>query len=263
MYRIGLKLWSSNVDHYLREARWLYADGVFDYIELFVVPDTEETLCSWLQVHNEDGIPFVIHNAHSMAGFNLSEATCEKRNHEIYSQTKLFADELDARYIIFHGGVDGSIEETARQLKKFADSRTLLENKPYVPIPSPKNSKMCRGATIDEIRYVLSEVKCGFCLDVGHAVCAASFQGVEPYTYIEELAALKPMMFHLSDINDMSSPFDAHPHLGTGSLDILRLCRSVFPEDALISVETMKGSNDNLDDFVADVRFMRNMEVQK
>ena len=47
MYKIGLKLWSTNTDCYYNEAIRLYNDGVFDYIELYVVPDTLDTLQKW------------------------------------------------------------------------------------------------------------------------------------------------------------------------------------------------------------------------
>ena len=258
MYKIGLKLWSTNTDHYLHEAERLYAAGVFDYIELFVVPETVETLPEWQRLHEERQIPFIIHNAHSAVGFNLAEAECETRNIEIYGQSKRFADVLNAEYIIFHGGVDGTIEEVVRQLKNISEPRALLENKPYLPLPGPQNRKVCRGATFDEISFALSEVGCGFCLDIGHAVCAANSQGVEPYSYIERLVTLKPRMFHLSDVVDMASQYDAHPHLGTGALDINRLKTTVFPTDAMISVETVKDSKTSLADFEIDVLRLRN-----
>ena len=258
MYKIGLKLWSTNTDHYLHEAERLYAAGMFDYIELFVVPETMETLPAWQRLHEEGQIPFIVHNAHSAVGFNLADAECERRNREIYAQTKLFADALDAEFIIFHGGVDGTPEEVVRQMKNIGESRALLENKPYLPLPGPQNRKVCRGATFDEISYVLSEVGCGFCLDIGHAVCAANSQGLEPYSYIKKLAALKPRMFHLSDVADMASQYDAHLHLGTGALDIMRLKGGDFPMDAMISIETVKNSKTNLVDFAEDVKWLKN-----
>lgn len=258
MYKIGLKLWSTNTDHYLHEAERLYAAGVFDYIELFVVPETVETLPEWQRLHEERQIPFIIHNAHSAVGFNLAEAECEAVNIEIYRQSKLFADALNAKYIIFHGGVDGAIEEVARQLNNFVEPRALLENKPYLPLPGLQKHRVCRGATFEEISYVLSEVGCGFCLDIGHAVCAANSQGLEPYAYIDKLSSLRPTMFHLSDVKDMASQYDAHPHLGTGALDINRLKTTVFPTDAMISVETVKDSKTSLADFEIDVLRLRN-----
>ena len=254
MYQIGLKLWSVNTDAYLSEAKRLFAEGVFSYIELFVVPDTMETLGVWRRLHDEKGIPFVVHNAHAAAGFNLADRAAEARNREIYAQTRVFAEALEARHVIFHGGVDGSIEETARQLKELEEPRALLENKPAKPLPNKAGVTSCRGATIDEIGHVLAEAGCGFCLDVAHAVCAANAQGIEPYAYVEELnGRFSPAMYHLSDVADMSSPYDAHPHLGTGALDIPRLVRTVFPPDAAISIETVKDSPTNLDDFARDV----------
>ena len=169
------------------------------------MPDSVDALSVWQELHDKAGIPFLIHNAHSATGFNLADAGCEKRNSEIYAQTKAFADALDSEYVIFHGGVDGTIAESARQLKNLGEHRALIENKPYLPLPGPLNSKVCRGATIEEIAYVIDKVGCGFCLDVGHAVCAANSQGIEPYSYIEKLAEFKPLVFHLSDVNDMTS----------------------------------------------------------
>ncbi len=258
MYSLGLKLWSVNTDAYLREAVRLFAEGVFSYIELFVVPGTLNTLDAWRRIHLENGIPFVIHNAHAAKGFNLADASAVERNREIYLQTRRFADALDARHVIFHGGVDGSIEETARQLKELEEPRALLENKPFVPLPNSAGVEFCRGATVGEIEYIVNETGCGFCLDVGHAVCAAASQGLEPYAYLEELSGrFQPAMFHLSDVADLSSPYDAHPHLGTGSLDIRRLKRAVFKPDSAISIETVKDSPANLDDFTKDARCLK------
>ena len=258
MPEIGLKLWSVNTGSYLHEAERLHAEGVFDYIELFVVPETLETLDGWQRLRDGTGMPFVIHNAHFATGFNPADASMAERNRSIYSQTRTFADALEAKYVIFHGGMDGSIEETARQLKGFEEPRATLENTPLVPLPNRRNAKLCRGATVEEIAYVLGETGCKFCLDVGHAVCAANAQGLEPYAYVAGLARrFAPVMFHLSDVADMRSPYDAHPHLGTGELDIPRLCREIFPCDARISIETVKDNSDDLRDFCEDVMRLR------
>ena len=111
MYKLGLKLWSVNTDSYYDEAIRLYHDGVFDYIELYVVPNTLHTLEKWAKI----AIPFIIHCPHFMHGFNLAKAEKKESNFAIYREVKQFADELRAKYIIFHGGMDGDIRETARQ----------------------------------------------------------------------------------------------------------------------------------------------------
>lgn len=107
----------------------------------------------------------------------------EKRNAEIYDQTKRFADELNAQYIIFHGGIDGTVEETARQLSAINDPRALIENKPFVALPNRMGGNFCRGATYDELKLIIDTAKCGFCLDVGHAVCSANSQSKDPYSF--------------------------------------------------------------------------------
>lgn len=257
MLKIGLKLWSVNTEAYLSEAERLYADGTFSYIELFVVPGTENTLDAWRRLHDEKGVPFIIHNAHAAQGFNLADESAERKNVEIYLETRKFADSLDAKYIIFHGGVDGSIKETARQLKALEEPRALLENKPLSPLANPFGVKECRGATVDEIGFVLNEVKCGFCLDVGHAVCAANSQSMEPYGYVADLADMfKPAMFHLSDVADVHSVYDSHLHLGEGAMDIVRIKKDVFPNGATVSIETIKDSPFDLNDFVKDAEVL-------
>ena len=141
MYKHGLKLWSCNTDYYYDEAIKLYNHGIFDYIELYVVPETLETLSKWKQLK----IPFIIHNAHFAQGFNLAKHEKVARNREIYEQTKQFADELNAKYIIFHGGIDGNIKETAKQLASYSESRALIENKPFVALPNRMGGEFCRG----------------------------------------------------------------------------------------------------------------------
>ena len=55
MYQIGLKLWSVNTEHYYQEAARLYAEGMFDYIELYVVPGSIAALPKW----KEQKAPFI------------------------------------------------------------------------------------------------------------------------------------------------------------------------------------------------------------
>lgn len=253
MYRIGLKLWSCNTDYYYDEAIRLYNHKIYDYIELYVVPETIDTLQKWKKLN----IPFIIHNAHFAHGFNLAKRDHEKRNREIYEQTIRFADSLNAKFIIFHGGIDGSIHETIRQLSAFNEPRALIENKPFVALPNKMGGRFCRGATIEEIGLIVKNVKCGFCLDIGHAVCSANSQRKEPYTFVNEILQLKPEMFHLSDILDMTSIYDAHPHLGAGNLDIAQLKKDAFSENAIISIETYKDFKENLNDFVHDCEYLK------
>lgn len=253
MYQTGLKLWSINTDCYLREAERLFGDGVFSYIELFVVPGSLEHLPAWKKLE----CPFIIHNAHFMQRFNLARKDKEADNRKIYEETKRFADELDAKYIIFHGGIEGSIEETARQLAAFHEPRALIENKPFRALPNRMGGEFCRGYNIAELKTVMNAAGCGFCLDFGHAICAANSQHREPYEYIREMKdALSPSMFHLTDIEDITSEWDSHPHLGSGQLNLGRIF-GMIPDGACITAETNKNSKTDLQDFLPDSETVR------
>lgn len=252
-----MKLWSTNTGSYLREAERLYADGAFSYIELYIVPGSLECLEAWKRLK----IPFLIHNAHFMHGFNLAKRECAEGNRRIYEETRRFADALNARWIIFHGGIDGSIGETARQLAAFREPRALIENKPFRALPNRMGGQFCRGYDIRELKTVMEAAGCGFCLDFGHAVCAANSLKREPYACLEELMILKPAMYHLTDVEDMKSEYDSHPHLGQGKLNLGRIF-SMIPREAWITVETQKNSRETLNDFSADSEMVRFYELE-
>ena len=250
MYKLGLKLWSINTDFYYEEAQKLYAQGIFDYIELYVVPNTLNTLQKWKELN----IPFIIHAPHHAHKFNLAKTERKEFNLKIYTEVKQFADELKAQYIVFHGGVDGSIDETARQLASFNEPRALIENKPCITLSD--NKKYCRGYCIDEIKKVISVANCGFCLDIGHAICAANSQKLDIYEYCKNFLKLEPNMYHLTDIKDITSPYDTHLHIGTGELDLKRIFEMI-PDEKSITVETIKNSKENLNDFVNDAKMIK------
>lgn len=286
MIQRGLKLWSTNTDAYYDEAQHLYAEGLFDYVELYVIPSSSDSLPRWRSL----GIPFILHAPHFAHGFNLAKREKESSNRAIYEEVRLFADRLEAPYIIFHGGIDGCIEETARQLDAFREPRALIENKPLIALPNKMGGERCRGFSPEEITLVRETAHCGFCLDFGHAICSANAQGIEPYAYIDAFMTLSPAMYHLTDVADMSSVYDAHLHLGKGELDIPRLfsllrtqsdmhadTSSNNPSDGLFSrpssnssdtsvplgipvtFETEKNSRTDLNDFKQDMLWMKNL----
>lgn len=255
MYNLGLKLWSTNTDNYLYEAIRLYENNIYDYIELYIVPDTLKSLNSWEIVKRNHNIPFIIHCPHFAHGFNLAKRGKKESNFEIYKQVKEFTDKLNSKYIIFHGGVDGEIKETAEQLASFNEKRALIENKPYKAIPQ-MGGDFCRGYNIEEIKFVKDTAKCGVCLDIGHACCSAISQGKNIYDYCTEFLSLSPKMFHLTDNKDITSPYDSHLHLGEGQLD-LKLIKQILPNDAIITLETIKNSKSDLNDFINDIEYFR------
>ena len=256
--KLGLKLWSINTDCYYEEARRLFCAGWFDYVELYVVPGTLETLSRWAKLD----IPFAIHAPHFAHGFNLAKTNKEEHNFKIYDEVKIFADELHVDHIIFHGGIDGGIRETARQLKNLNEPRALIENKPFKALPNKMGGEFCRGYNPEEIKYVKDETGCGFCLDFGHAVCAANSLKTNPYNYIETFLPLAPEIFHLTDIEDITGEYDSHPHLGDGQLDIKRILNRL-DDNSKITIETVKNSMENLEDFVGDVKWLTSLKQRQ
>lgn len=254
MYKLGLKLWSVNTDAYYEEAIRLYQQGIYDYIELYVVPGTLAHLPKWQDLQ----IPFIIHAPHFAHGFNLAKAEKKDSNRQIFDEVKKFADALNAKYIIIHGGIDGNIEETARQLAALQEPRALIENKPYIALPNRMGGNFCRGYNPAEIKLVKDVAGCGFCLDFGHAICAANSLTKEVYAYIEDFFALQPDMYHLTDVKDITSPYDAHPHLGEGQLDLKRILH-LIPAGKNITVETDKNSKTSLDDFKKDMQCLKSL----
>ena len=249
MFKYGLKLWSTNLN-YLNAAVQLYARGVYDFIELFVVPGTKLEFCSAWEVLR---IPYIIHAPHYDKGVNLSRHDQLVTNMDHVRETIAFADALAADTIIFHPGIEGDICETVKQLKQIADSRIVIENKPHFG----RNNEICIGSTPDEIRFIMDNTKVGFCMDIGHAICAANAKQIPPMDMLQDLLVLSPRIFHLTDgLRD--SLYDRHDHFGKGDYDIPTLL-GLLPANAIITVETDKDDCTRLNDFERDIMFLKSL----
>ena len=252
MINLGLKLWNINTHDYFPLLADLYKQGWFDYIELYVVPGHMEELALWETLH----IPFDIHAPHSAHQMNLSMETNWPHNHRLYQEVKQYADALNARYIVFHGGSDGTYQQAAIQLARIRDPRALIENKPHKILDFIKAESYV-GTTPAEIDFIQTSVPCGFCLDIGHAICAANSYRMDPYDYVQSFMKLTPKKLHLSDL-DITTETDSHLHLGMGTVDFTRLL-PIFHKIGDITLETQKTSKQNLDDFKEDVSFLRRL----
>jgi endonuclease IV len=245
--QFGLKLGSKDTS-YTKDIILYYEKGYFQYIELFAVPESfADTITYWKQFD----IPFIVHAPHSMAGMNLSLKEHRKTNEEKLRETFRFVDTLNAKYIIFHSGLNGTVGETIYQLRSFIDPRCLIENKPIKGL----NNERCVGSTLDELSYITRELNAGFCLDFGHAICAANSLQKEPLRYIKELLSLKPVMYHLTD-GDYQSEYDSHLHYGEGNFPIDDMLKLV-PCDAKITNEAKHNSDNDLSDFRDDILYIR------
>jgi endonuclease IV len=251
-FSIGLKLWSTN-ENYIQEAKRLFSEGVCQYIELYVVPDSFDKYSSlWLDLKNKLNIPFVIHAPHYGHGMNLAVKEKELSNAPMIAETKRFADALGVEIIIYHPGIQGDIHETVRQFQNMNDRRVVVENKPYIPVIG---DAVCNGYSPEDINLVMEQADVGFCLDIGHAICAANSLNEPPLEYLKRFIALAPTMYHLTDGHYEEST-DSHMHFDQGTFplqDIIRL----FPSKCMVTNEAIKDSTDNLNDFVEDIERLR------
>lgn len=251
MIKLGLKIGSKDTQ-YADEIQRCYEQGVFQYIELFALSGTyDDTISYWKQFR----IPFGIHAPHSFAGLNLASVENRKDNVTKIAESVRFADELNAKYIIFHSGTGGQPGEVVRQLSFFADERFLIENKPIRGL----DGSTCVGSVYEDLKLIIDGIgkMCGFCLDFGHAICAARTLKKDPMEFIKELQKLKPRVYHLTD-GDYLSEIDSHLHYGAGSFPLKDLLELV-PDNAMITNEAKRIVSENLSEVKVDADFIRNL----
>ncbi len=247
--KYGLKLWSTNTDNFLQEAVRLFAEKSFDYIELYIVPDSTDSIKLWKQTN----IPIALHAPHHMHKVNLAVEKCFDYNKEIFEQVDQFSTKLDAFYTVVHLGNSGHVDESIRQLQLFNVKHLVIENKPHIaPLDT---SIICQGATIEEVRYALDKLRCKFCLDMGHAMCTANYFKIAPYDYVEKFMQFKPFVCHASD-NDATSYLDAHYNIGNGTYDFSKLA-TITKRIPHCLLETKKNDMNSLEDFKQDVASLR------
>jgi len=251
MPKIGLKLWSTNLK-YMPAARDLFERKMFDYIELFTVLGSQETISQWKEL----GIPFVLHAPHSTAGLNPADRDQREANIESVRQLARFFDALSPAFVIFHPGVGGGIEESILQFRSFGErfplmyQKIIIENKPLVGLRDEK----CLGASPEEMLFLLDGTGRGLCLDFGHAICYSVAAAKDWKAVVADFLAMRPAMYHFCD--GLFSVKDDHRHLGTGKFDLPYLF-GLIERDKRITLETNKDHSELLDDFLQDVQRLR------
>jgi len=253
--KLGLKLFSHQLQQYRDEALNLLKTDKVSYIELYVSPGHLQYLSEWGEFQKAYNLDFTLHAPHSSQDVNLGDKDAIGINKSAYKEVMEYKKELKAKYIVVHAGRAGDIVETVRQLNLINPEDVMIENKPYV---SPKKPEIIsRGATLEEIQYVLSHFKCkGFCLDVGHAFCTAVSLRVDPWEYLKKFQQLKPSCYHLSD-GEFNNPIDIHYHIGYGDYDWNHIFQ-IISTNKNITIETVKkNSTEPLKNFKNDTELLR------
>ncbi len=245
MHKIGLKLWSTNLQ-YIQDAVKLYDKGYYEYIELYVEPNTYAHVGSeWKKLN----IPFIIHAPHFSHNMCLSRKTYYSNNIKLIEETKKFADLLNCEIIILHPGIDGDIEETLRQLSIINDSRICVENKPYYLLNAGKGTIH----SPEQMKYTIENAKVGFCYDIGHGMCSSNARKKDFIQEMDEYLELSPQMFHLTD-GDINGIYDQHLHLTDGNFDFKKIVQKI-PLKSKITLETYKNHKTHLNDFKKDCAY--------
>ena len=107
MRKYGVKLWSTNVIENLdlvKDIAKNVKDGVFDFVELFAVPESfDET---HKQLYNEFSNALVtIHASHTGFGFDTGKKENLKENLKQFAESQKFADLFNSEIIVTHPGV--------------------------------------------------------------------------------------------------------------------------------------------------------------
>lgn len=243
----GLKLWSKNYNS-IDSAKKLIESGIFHYIELMVIPDSDITL------FYKAKLPYIIHIPHEDFGFNLADKKKEEFNLKIINQSLKWADKLSAKYLILHTGF-GEMETTKNFLEKINDKRILIENEPKTGM----NDEKMIGYAPRQVKE-LSGNKFGFCLDFGHAIKSALSQGIDYKQYIKRFLSLNPKVFHISD--GMLKPGkDEHLNIGEGEYDFKFLLNCVKNNDSkMVTLETPRN---NLNSFKEDLESIKKLNAIK
>ena len=227
--QFGLKLWSIN-QSLLEEAVHLIEAREFSYIELMKVPGTD------IQPFLDTDVPYIIHAVE----VDIANPAHKKKSREIIKSSQILADQVNAPWIIMHP-LRGDVQKIAQFIYELQDPRILIENMPYFGL----DLIPLAGSTPKEIDYFCHESKCGFCLDLNHAVKAACAFEIPYKEYITEFSLLNPTMYHLSD-GTIDGGKDVHLSIGDGEYDMEFMMEIIRKQntDAYVTLEVPKNYGD-------------------
>ena len=241
--KFGLKLWSTNTE-LIDQAIHLIDEKIFDYIELFVIPDSQ------IKPFLID-VPYIIHIPHEKFGVNIGDASKKEYSLQKIDESITWADRLNAKYLILHAG-HGSMKHATDVLREIADDRLLIENMPKVGL----NDEPMIGYSPAQIEELIGDGDRGLCLDLNHAAKAAVSLGVDYKEYVRDFLVFDPKMFHISD-GTLDNEKDEHLNIGEGDYDFEVLMNCVNRnESKYVTLETPRI---NLNSFDEDLKNLDNL----
>jgi len=242
--KFGLKLWSTDQAN-IKEAKKLIEDGIFDYVELMVVPDTD--ISPFLNIK----APYIIHIPHDSFGLNIADKEKEKFNLEMINKSIEWADKLSAEYLILHPGF-GEIETAVNFLYKINDKRILIENMPKVGV----NFEKMVGYTPEQIKRLCAD-KFGFCLDLSHAIKASASLKYDCKKYLDNFLDSQPKIIHVCD-GFLESEQDEHLDIDKGNFDFSFIAKYIKKSNArYITLETPRLNSKSLEQDLQNIETLK------
>src|SRR5450759_2836086 len=180
--KLGLKLWSSNVD-ILPQAEELISRDIFQFIELTPVPNTD--MAPFLEIK----APYIIHGSIDRFGFNFADKQKQEINFKRILECIDWVNALRAKYCVIHPGY-GFIDDALDFLSMLDDRRILIENMPKYGL----GGEDMIGFSPEQVKQLIGD-KFGFCLDLNHAIKASISMGISYKDYIKDFLKLNPQLF--------------------------------------------------------------------
>lgn len=260
MRKFGVKLWSRDFvknPEFAAQSVAAVKDGHFEYIELFVLPETYDDFYQKIQAEFK-GIDVIIHAPHSVFGLDTGDASRFEKNLADLKASRQYADLLGADIIILHPGFNEEekyLEESIRQFRLIGDKRIAVEN---LPTYCSSTGKTLHGTSPAQIKRIIAESSCQFCLDFSHAVCAANACGRDVVGDLTAYQQLNPVMYHLCDGN-WHGDCDEHRHYGEGDYPLAKLLNDYTAPETFITMETGHGIPSDIKPWIDDIAYLKNL----
>lgn len=253
MIKYGLKLWSTN-ENCFHEAIKLYKDGLINFVELYIVPNTFQRKNLTILKN----IPVQIHAPHSSHDFNVFKLNKEGIN-LFKNQVVKVADFLNAKYIILHPGIRNNSETFKKNIAQIYNKRILIENMPRIALDG---SSACFGYSLKQLKFIKKKCGLNICLDLTHAIKSAKSQNLNYKNYLKSLISnLNPYYFHISG-GDKNNPIDEHKNLWESNFNlkwIKKILNKLSAKRGVFLVfETPKTIN-GLENDIQNINYFKNL----
>ncbi|MEE9406184.1 MAG: TIM barrel protein [Candidatus Aenigmarchaeota archaeon] len=248
--KIGIKFYPEHIEGILKAGMDMgEISEKGDFVEILAVPGADYSFLEGI------ACPVTVHMDHHSG--NLCDPTGLEGNRKTIDAAVKLADRVGSKVIVIHGGwmtkPECNLENTIKMMKEMFDKRMHIEDLPF-----REKGKGFTGRTPEEIKRVMQETGCRFCLDFSHASASAYGLGKDYMGFVKSFLPLKPSYFHMHD-SIIKTELCKHMHLGDGELDI-KAFKAMMPEDAWVCLETLGGHKGlDLPRCFEDVEFLRKL----